>query len=443
MTLVLAGLTIRSDLAGVTSLIRASWLVERCYDSLLHLFHSKALKLGVLTRVWVAFVLRSFQPIRVKGRPIFVADGLKVPKEGRKMPAVKKLHQQSENNSKPRFIFGHSFQAVGLLVQAKQGQVSCVPLANRIHEGVIFSNRDHRTLLDKLATLFLAVTEKAPEPALLVADAYYASQKIMRPLLKRGHHLITRAKTNAVGYHPAPQPKKRGRGRPRKYGQKVLLKNLWAPQGRFSEADSPVYDEKGIQIRYRTLDLLWRPIGQLVRFVLVIHPVRGRMILLTTDLSLDPLDIIRVYGYRFKIEVSFRQALRTLGTYAYHFWMARMAPISRRRSGNQHLHMKDEKYRQLVRRKIDAYHRHVQLGCIAQGLLQYLAIHFTVSVWDHFRSWLRTMHPAAPPSEAVVAQALRATFPDFLLPRRETYDFTKFVWARIDWSRCPLLQLAA
>jgi hypothetical protein len=27
---------------------------------------------------------------------------------------------------------------------------------------------------------------------------------------------------------------------------------------------------------------------------------------------------VRIYGYRFKIEVSFKQALHTLGTYAYH-----------------------------------------------------------------------------------------------------------------------------
>ena len=35
-------------------------------------------------------------------------------------------------------------------------------------------------------------------------------------------------------------------------------------------------------------------------------------------------------------------------------------------------------------------------------------------VWRLFRSWLRTMNPALPPSELVVACALRATLPEFL-----------------------------
>ncbi|MCX6911804.1 MAG: IS4 family transposase, partial [Verrucomicrobia bacterium] len=70
-----------------------------------------------------------------------------------------------------------------------------------------------------------------------------------------------------------------------------------------------------VQLLYYSRDLLWRPLGQLVRFVWVIHPSRGRLIILCTDLSMNPLDIIRLYGWRFKIEVGFKQAIHTLGTY--------------------------------------------------------------------------------------------------------------------------------
>ena len=90
-----------------------------------------------------------------------------------------------------------------------------------------------------------------------------------------------------------------------------------------------------------------------------------------------------------------------------------MTPL-RRVSGNQHLHRKTDKYRQQVRRKLHAYHAHIQLGCIAQGLLQYLAIYFSATVWHTFRSWMRTMKLDLPPSELVVAHALRSTLTDFL-----------------------------
>jgi len=441
MVLALIGLSVRGDLAGVTSVVRALGLQPRTYHRLLYLFHSPALDLDKLTAAWIKLALRLFRPLRLGSRLVFVADGIKVPKEGRQMPAVKKLFQQSENNSKPAFIFGHSFEAIGLLIQGALGHIACIPLLSRIHEGLVFSNRDQRTLLDKFVKLFLSITSFLEQPALVVADALYCTRKVIRPLLDRGHHLITRMKSNAVAYRPAVVPRVRSRGRPRIYGEKLPLRDLWKQTRRFQVAKSPVYGERQIVISYFSIDLLWRPVGRLVRLVFVRHPTRGRIVLLSSDTSLDPLQIVALYGYRFKIEVGFRQALYTLGSYAYHFWMMEMTPISRR-SGNQHLHMKTERYRMSVRRKMLAYHRYVQLGCVAQGLLQHLALNFRTRVWRLFGSWLRTMKTTQPPSEAVVAQALRNTLPEFLPTAAGDLELKKFILQQVDIDRCPALRLA-
>ena len=441
MGLALVGLSVRSDLAGVTSFVRAGWLVPQAYRRLLHLFHSKALVLQTLTEVWIRLTLKHFNPVWEGGRLVCVADGLKVPKEGRKMPAVKKLYQESGDNFKAEFFFGHSFQVVGLLVRGALGQLFSVPLASRIHEGLVFSNRDRRSLLDKLVTLFLSISDVLQARVLLIADAYYASRKVVLPLLEESHHLITRVKTNTVAWHPAPQPPRRRPGRPRLYGKKVRLRDLWTQKNRFTSAPSPVYAENKVVLSYCSVDLLWRPVGRRVRFVLVNHPLRGRMILMASDISIDPLQVIALYSYRFKIEVSFKQALHTLGTYAYHFWMKAMTPIPRR-SGNQYLHRKTDNYRRLVRRKMDAYHRYVQLGCIAQGFLQHLSLNFRNKVWAHFNSWMRTMKTSRPPSEAVVAQALRSSLPAFLLFSPDTHDLKKFIIENLDLNRCRELQMA-
>ncbi len=50
-------------------------------------------------------------------------------------------------------IFGHPCQVIAVVVKAAQSFFA-IPLACRIHEGVIFSNRDKRTLMDKLILLF-------------------------------------------------------------------------------------------------------------------------------------------------------------------------------------------------------------------------------------------------------------------------------------------------
>jgi len=438
-TAAVAGFAVRTEHLGVTSIVRALALEGRFYKKLLDMFHSSAVQVDRLAALWTRLALKLFRnPVRINGRLVLVGDGLKHAKHGKKMPAVKLLHQQSQSQTKPEYIMGHSLQAVSLLVHAASS-IFAVPLTMRIHEGLVWSNRDTRTLLDKMLALIGLIDLK--QAFYFVADAYYANGKMIRGLLRQGQHLLSRAKKNAVAYEAAPKtPNKRGR--PTKYGNKVKLASLFSDPALFTQAPSPVYGEKDTVLKYLVQDLMWKPAGCLVRFVAVIHPSRGKILLLCTDISLSALDIIQVYGWRFKIELSFKQAVHTVGSFAYHFWMKSMTPL-KRRNGNQHLHRKTEEYRKRIQRKIHAYHVFIQAGVVAQGLLQYLSVAFPQLVWDSFGSWLRTIRPGVPPSELVVATALRQKLPQFLLGNAQSNFFAKFIAKRQDPDQMTLFRLAA
>jgi hypothetical protein len=210
---------IRPDLAGVTSIVRAFGLHVALYDRLLDFFHSPALDVDVLARLWAKTVVGVFPGVmRKNGRLLIVGDGLKAPKSGKKMPAVKLLHQESGSNTKPEYIMGHSTQAVAILVGALN-TVFAVPLKSRIHEGVVFSNRDKLTLLDKMVLM----TEALGLPEFyFIADSYYSARKVMAALLKKGNHLVSQVRMNAVAYMPAGAHAGTGRiRRPKVYGKKV------------------------------------------------------------------------------------------------------------------------------------------------------------------------------------------------------------------------------
>lgn len=440
MTLAIAAMSIRTDLAGVTSFVRVFGLQAYCYDRLLDFFHSGSLNLEKLTLLWVKLVLKIFSPLLINQRYVLVGDGIKIPKEGRKMPAVKSLHQESDSNTKPEYIMGHSCQAVALLVSAA-ASFFAVPLACRIHEGLVFSNRDTRTLLDKMILLLKEL--KMPSSFYFVADAYYCARNIIHGLMKDGNHLVSRLKINASAYLPLELiDGVRGRGRPKVYGEKIKIKRYFNDEKAFETIQSPVYGEMGVSIRYRAIQLLWRRAGIMALYVLVIHPHRGRIMLLTTDLTLSPIDVIKLYGLRYKIELSFKQALRVIGVYSYHFWMMSMDKISRR-SGKQYLHHKSKAYRQAIVRKMGAYHRYIQIGLIAQGLLQYLACSMPQVIWKNFNSWLRTIRTGIPPSEQTTAIALRNSLPEFLANRTDSPIFKKFLLDRTDFERGGGLMSAA
>ena len=212
--------TARRDQPGAALKLEA-----RFYNKLVDHFHSPAVPgLDRLAALWTRTVLRLFpQPLRINGRCIVVGDGIKVPKRGRKMPGVKLLHQQSKSNTKPGIHHG-TLPPGSEPARAGRRSVFAVPLAIRIHEGVVWSNRDRRTLLDKMLALLGIVA--IAEPCYFIANTYYAARKIVTGLLKENNHLLTRVKSNAVAYtaHQQRGPRKRP------------AQSLW-PQG---QAEIPV-----------------------------------------------------------------------------------------------------------------------------------------------------------------------------------------------------------
>src|SRR6202046_2187159 len=121
-------------------------------------------------------------------------------------------------------------------------------------------------------------------------------------------------------------------------------------------------------------------------------------------------------------------------------WWANGLPLP---GDNQHLHRASPEYRDAVRRKLHAYHVFIQAAVVCQGLLQYLAVAFPQRVWASFGSWVGTLRPGIPPSELVVANALRHSLPEFLLNSASGNIFAKFVTERQDSDPMQAFRLAS
>jgi hypothetical protein len=463
-------LILREDLVGVTSFIRAGFLLPECYQPLIDFFNGQGVKLDRLNQIWCQTVLKILEPflVRNSGRILMIGDGIKTPKEGRHMPGVKSCHQESENSSKPEFIMGHSFQMISVLVKFGPFYFA-IPLIMRIHEGIKTTNRDHRTIHDKLLSMFL-ILPLNPQEVCLVLDSYYCVRTIFKPLRELGVQVIARARSNTVAYlSPRPQsPHKRGR-KPM-YGEKIILKNLpnspeLVQMQTFVSQESP-----NLTVEVFSICLMWRPMAEMMKFIFIKHPRKGNLILITNpenderstvmnsyllmkeasteeevhEAALHGLraayqarDFGQAYGFRFQIEHTFKKLVYSVGAFTYRFFVKGMKK-TRKGDTDQHLHRTPKDLKERMLSKIHAYELYANLSAIALGCLQILCIRHPTAVWENYDGWLRNMSPDRPPTEIVALRSLKTSFYEFLRDSDTHVTFKKFWFQNQDPRRSPI-----
>ena len=130
------GILLNTQPAAVTSYVNALGLGEAVYQQALHWFESSAFSVKGLCHHWGQWLSQHPGVYQLRGERVYVGDGIKVTKEGRKMPGVKRLHQESEDVSKPEWIRGHYFNALSLLLSAGQACFA-VPLILQLQDGLM------------------------------------------------------------------------------------------------------------------------------------------------------------------------------------------------------------------------------------------------------------------------------------------------------------------
>ena len=116
-----------------------------------------------------------------------------------------------------------------------------------------------------------------------------------------GHQVyaVFKAKKNCVAYREPPKKEAGQRGRPRVKGERIPLSPLFDSLELFKTTEMMLYGKRE-SVQYYSIDLLWgKGLYTPLRFVLVVYGTnKVKSILASTDMSLEPLDIIRLYSYR-------------------------------------------------------------------------------------------------------------------------------------------------
>lgn len=419
-TVLIIGFIIRNNVRGITSIVSSLRLTPEQYPLLLHYFRSSGYSTSRLYEEWIDIARRETAFLRISERVVMLGDHIKISKEGKRMPDIQVLHQDSENSGKGEYIEGHTYAQVSAVIA--HGDVKrSLPLITELQKSPPRKAGTNKPDGDTLVTQMVNLAGKAvnalpdEDKTILVLDAYFskataflAADKVTDDDGNRRLEIVTRGRDDSVGFTmPGPRPKGK-RGATPKYGNAIRLLKLFSDKSSFTHASLKLYG-KPTKVAYRCLDLIWKPVKRMVRFVAV-ESERGKMLLMSSDLTLSPEDIITLYCLRFKIETSFDEQKNAMGSFAYHFWTTAI-PKRKRWTKNDSAPPSEHPERvEAAKRATDSF---VCLGTIATGIATIIAFSHNRQIWNRYPGWIRTRRSVVP-SLVLTKEAIAYDFPAFL-----------------------------
>ena len=209
---------------------------------------------------------------------------------------------QKHRVNQSKFHYGHEFGELGLLCQTAT-QWHLFPIWVKL----ILP----QSIRDKSYAVLKRICSKIPR-GLIIFDRGFAWRKVFTMALSFGHHILCRAKSNAVFYRLPKPPKRRQPGRPRKYGDRLDIRRL---RYKDTDIDGQRYSIASKVVRTRMCDADVRLI------VIRSRPKASKpyryFCVFTTDLTLQIPKIIAYYRQRWQIETAFRDAKQHFGFDAY------------------------------------------------------------------------------------------------------------------------------
>ncbi|MBQ6344154.1 MAG: hypothetical protein IJI41_13605 [Anaerolineaceae bacterium] len=438
--IIVIGFMQRSDRLGITSVIRVLCLDGNVYECMRNFFYSAGWTIEDIRSKWYALVNASGLVYRIHGRTVLAGDGVKQSKEARYMPGVKKMVQESEDSSKAQFIFGHLFGTVGVVLGKQVGSL-CLPLKMNIQDGLHSAASWEESTISAESHVIQMIesgfeTAKSFGKSVILLDRYFLTVPALQrlSLLNASFasedtllEIVSKAKSNCVAYRKPESLSRPCRGRPRKKGEAIHLRDLWKDLSKFQSAVLPVYG-KDSEVRFYSCDMLWgKKIYRELRFVLAEYNGM-RSILVSTDLTLSPEEIISLYALRFKIENCFREFKQQFGGFAYHFWTKKLPKLNhfKKNADPDPLDaVSDARDRKLILSKVKAIEGFVLLSTIAMGLTQIISLSQGIEGELQNYRYLRTQ-PRLRISEASVMDSLRKSFFAFMLQHPDSF-ITRYI----------------
>ncbi len=223
------------------------------------------------------------------------------------------------------YLYGHIWVTVSLAVRHPLFGALALPLRALLYVRqqtmVKIPKRRHwkfRTKLElaaKLVEWMAPIVRKAGKTLWVAVDGFYTKWPFLGPALAAGVVVVGRLRKDAAlrNLPPLPKPReRRGRGRPRKYGQhKLSLAKRAGQRGGWQQIECMLYGRRTTKT-VKTFLATYRPVRGVIRVVLVKED-HGWFALFCTDPNASVAEILEAFADRATIEQDFHDVKEVWG----------------------------------------------------------------------------------------------------------------------------------
>lgn len=323
LPVLLMGILFANGRRTVTSWLRAADVSDDFQDYYYFLV-SVGRKCEPIATGLVTLLLRT---LPLPERVLLVIDDSPTKRYGPKVEGADVHHNPTPGPADQPFLYGHVWVTISLAVRHPQWGPIALPLRALLYvrqktmAGIPRRRQWGRfatklQLAARLVEWIVPLLKKAEKTVWIVIDGGYTKRPFLRRALKQGVTIVGRLRKDAALRDLPPKLKKgkrRGRGRPRKYGQnKLSLAKRAGHQRGWQTVICQLYGQS-VTKTYKTFLATYPPVGGVIRVVLVKED-HGWYAFFCTDPLASVVEILEAFADRATIEQDFHDVKEVWGS---------------------------------------------------------------------------------------------------------------------------------
>lgn len=244
---------------------------------------------------------------------------------GRKVEGAGIHHNPTPGPAGAKFVYGHVWVTLAWIVRHPLWQAIGLPLLARLYvrqkdiDAQLLPFLRKVTFQTKLTMAAELITWAAKWLKILgravwvVADGAYAKRVFLQAAAAARVIVVSRLRKDAALFEVPVPPKRRGRGRPRKYGKKSISLAKRAAHRRGWQIETFMLYGAEKTVRYKTFLATYKPAGGVIRVVLVKEDNGEWRAYFCTDVQATVRDILEAVADRSALEQVFHDVKEVHG----------------------------------------------------------------------------------------------------------------------------------